>query len=512
VSSWNLLITILCIIMVILLLIREYRRNDKRRFILRWFASVLTIVGLWGMGLRFKKNLVQDAGSPSRLLNDSLLRKQNAFTDIHWPFELKSGQPLILQGRYKNSNEFPVTIRLNEFNKTLDSIRVGSGETQNFTFSTIPRQKGKSLFQLQAGDRNKILETEPIPLVIHPADSLNLMILSSYPDFENKFLDQWLASNHIGVAQRTRISRDRFEKYFINRQPVEFNRISEEMLRPFDLLICDPSAFSSLSVAEQNSIRHQVNENGMGLMIRTDTVHDNKSFYNELFPTYRFQTKTSQQRMLYTTDSAAGIPYPGNQELTGIRQKPGNQSLVFDREAHILVSSRLEGMGKIIFSTLNRTYNWSLAGNTEAYGSFWTYLIHQSARKKPDQLKLWLMEKFPRKNEPVHFKIQYAGEHLPLTTVNRDPFYLIQDKNLSNQWEGVYWPKQTGWQPAVHLSDRYFEWYVYEANDWPEFIRMPEQELHAEREEERYNNIFYFLLFFMSGWSFLWVERKLSLI
>lgn len=513
-SSWNLFATIACALMGILMLVRELRRRDRRRMALRCLASLLAIVGLCGMGLKIKKPPTPESGLASGeiIVNDSAGEKQHAFTEIHWQQELKSGQPLIVEGRYVNTNGTPVTICLHEFNTTLDSIHINNGEAGIFHFNAIPRQRGKALFQISVKDKNKILETEPLPVVIKQPDSLNLVILSSYPDFENKFLDQWLSKNHVGVAQRTRISRDRYEKNFINRQPVEMNRITEELLRPFDLMICDVAAFSSLSAAEQNSIRHQVIESGMGLMIRIDSVRDKKTFYDEWFPAYRFSAKTAVQRTLYTTDSLNGMVYPGNQDLTGIRHRPGNQPLVQNREGLILVSSRLEGNGKIIFSTLNNTYNWSLDGKMQTYGAFWTYLIHQSARKQAPVLKLWPLEKFPRKNQPVHFRIQTHGERLPEPIVNREPFYLMQDKNISNEWEGIYWPKQTGWQPAVHLADHYFEWYVYEAKDWPEFISVGERKSASQSENERNSNIFYFLLFFMSGWTFLWVERKLSLI
>jgi hypothetical protein len=514
VNTWNLTITILCLVLGTLMIRREFRRINQHWLWARCIASLLAIVGLGGMGFKFINPGPEKKGSSAVKKTTQSGSKQNkaGFLSVHWESVLKTGQPLHVQGRYKNSNADSVAITLNGFNTMLDSVLVPPGMDRLFTLNSIPKQMGKAVYQLVVNDRNNILETEPVPVVIQRPDSLNLLILSSYPDFENKFLDQWLTNNHIEVVQRTRISRDRFEKKFLNRQPIEFNRISDTLLKQFDLLISDPTSLGSLSSVEQLSIRHQVNENGMGLLVRTDSVRKKKTFYDEMFPGYRFSAKTIQQRTLYTTDSNRGMIYPGNQDLVGIRSLPGTQPLVRDKDGRVLVSSQLEGIGKISFTTLNNTFEWSLAGKMADYGAFWTYLIHKTAKPKKEPLRLWSTEKFPQKDQPVHFTIETLGDHPLEPGVGKEPFYLREQKNLLNEWEGLFWPEQTGWQPAVHAADQYVEWYVYDPKDWSGFSVMEKEDLPVNGESDKKNNALYFLLFFMSGWSFLWIERKLSLI
>ncbi len=110
--------------------------------------------------------------------------------------------------------------------------------------------------------------------------------------------------------QRTRISQHKYEKIFLNRSSFDFNQITDSLLSQFDLLICDLASLASLSPAEQSAVRHQLSQNGMGLMIRTDTIPDKKGYYVDQFPCYSFKAKTNSPRLLYTTDSLRNLSYP----------------------------------------------------------------------------------------------------------------------------------------------------------------------------------------------------------
>jgi hypothetical protein len=515
VTSWNLIISVLCVLAAFFLCWREHQRRNRSRYGLRCFASVLAVAGLWGMGFQIKN----PAKGEKPLGADTLAmatkipqKKEQGFLDIHWRERLYSGQPLIIQGRFMNDHNQGITIRLNAFGISLDSVNCPSGKEQSFTLQTIPKQTGKSVYQIVVSQGKNVLETEPLPVAVQPQYVFNMLILSSYPDFENKFLDRWLNENHMAVARRTRISRDRFEKTFINRPPIEFNRLNDSLLQQFDWMMCDVSAFATLSDAEQNSIRRQVSENGMGLMIRVDTSLKKKMFFDPTFPCHHFSAKANEQLRLLIHDSSRSIAYSENKDGIEIRFQPGTQPLIKDNMGRVRVSSQLYGNGKVACTTLANTFEWTLGGKELDFGWFWTYLIQKTAKHKPDFLQAWVEEPFPVKDRPVHITLDAATVDPPQPKVGATPFYLRQQKNLPSLWNGIYWPKQSGWQPALHAGNRYKEWYVFDTKDWAPFTTPEKPEPTESKTYKGKGNLLLFFIIFMSGWSFLWLERKLSLI
>jgi hypothetical protein len=314
------------------------------------------------------------------------------------------------------------------------------------------------------------------------------------------------------VVQRTRISKNKYEKIFLNRPPFDFNLITDSLLSQFDLLICDLASLASLSSAEQSAVRHQLSQNGMGLMIRADTIPDKKGYYTDPFPCYPFKAKTNTPRLLYTTDSLRNLSYPDAGDAIGIRFQSGTQPLVFEKGGQIRVSSLLEGRGRICFTTIHNSYEWSLGGRAQDYGYYWTWLIQKTAKRKKEQFQWWTAEKFPRPHQPVHFSFESGDGRPPVVTVGADSLFLQQDKSFSILWEGQYWPWQPGWQPALHSANRYMEWYVFEEKDWPLFS-ISQNKVPAENPEmDKRQYAWIFCIILISGWCFLWLERKFFLI
>jgi hypothetical protein len=513
VSIWNLTISVLCLLLAVFLLRRELQRRNRHWYGVRCLASLLSIVGLWGMALQMKIPAQERTSHPERpSVVPDYQRKKGGFLDIHWTEVLNSGQSLIIQGRFLNTNPLEITIRLKAFGAALDSVKCPSGKELSFTLQTIPKQTGKAVYQISVHAGEILQEMEPIPVIVQPQAPLKVLILSSYPDFENKFLDRWLNGNHISVLTRTRISRDRFEKTFINRPPVEFNRINDTLLNQFDLMICDVSAFASLSNVEQISVRRQVNEYGMGLLVRIDTVQQKKMFFDASFPSYYFPPNPNEIRRLVVNDSSRFISYSGKKDGIGIRFQSGTQPLIKENGGQIRVSSFLYGKGKIVCTTITNTFEWSLAGREQEYGWFWAFLIQKTAKMKAENLSVWTEERFPVKGHPVHFGLEVTEGNLLEPKVGTTAFYLRQQKNLPSAWSGIYWPDQIGWQAALHAGDRYFEWYVFEPKDWAAFSALEAPDLIAKKQNIGKGHVLLFFIFFMSGWSFLWMERKLSLI
>ena len=512
-NNWNLMIIIVCSLLGILLVQREFSRKNKHWRAARCIAILLAVFGLGGMGFQIKNSTGDHNLTEIKKETDSITSTARAgIPDIHWKAGLKSGELLIVEGSYVNADATAKTLVLSGFNTRLDSVIIPSGGAYPFRLRTIPKQTGKAIFQLQVIQDRQIRETEPIPVVVEPQVPMNVLMLASYPDFENKFLSQWLTGNHIQVVQRTRISQHEYEKIFLNRSPFDFSQITDSLLSQFDLLICDPLSLASLSSSEQSAVRRQVSQNGMGLMIRADTIPVKKDYYDEPFPCFAFKPKNNSPRLLYTSDSLRNLPYPDAGEAIGIRFQSGTQPLVFEKGGQIRVSSMLEGRGRICFTTIHNSFEWSLGGKAGDYGYYWTWLIQKTAKRKKENFQWWTAEKFPRQHNPVHFSFETGDAQIPWIRIGFDSMFPRQHKNYSNLWEGEYWPRQTGWQPAIHVANRYMDWYVFEEKDWPLFINSQYKELHEKPYTDKRQYAWIFCIILISGWCFLWLERKFFLI
>ncbi len=200
-NNWNLLIIIGCSLVGIILGQREFSRKNKHWRLARCIATLLAVLGLGGMVFQIKNSSGNRDLSDIKKGTDSLTSiRKTGFPDIHWKAVLKSGQLLVIEGRYINPDPSAKTLVLSGFNARLDSVIIPSGTEYPFRLSTVPKQTGKAIFQLQVIQGRKVLETEPIPLVVEPQDPLKVLMLASYPDFENKFLSQWLTGNHIRLC------------------------------------------------------------------------------------------------------------------------------------------------------------------------------------------------------------------------------------------------------------------------------------------------------------------------
>ena len=200
-NNWNLLIIIVCSLLGIILAQREFSRKNKHWRLARCITTLLAVVGLGGMVFQIKNVSGNPNQSEAKKRKDSLTSKRSpGFPDIHWKTVLKSGELLVIEGRYINPDPSSKILILSGFNAGLDSVIIPAGTDYPFRLRTIPKQTGKAIFDLQVIQRGRMLEIEPIPVDVEPKDPLNVLMLASYPDFENKFLSQWLTENHNQVV------------------------------------------------------------------------------------------------------------------------------------------------------------------------------------------------------------------------------------------------------------------------------------------------------------------------
>ena len=391
---------------------------------------------------------------------------------VSWKQKLSPGEKLRVQGRVQLIGR-PVKLLLTGMGTVLDSVVItgASGKPaadasgmsaagtkeMDFELSTIPAQSGRSVYELYmlpgptSGKENDAhrdagmdtLERESLPIEVLPGKKLKILLLATSPDFENTFLVNWLSRHGDTIATRTAISKGKSDKAFVNMPEMSLDPLTPSILDKFDMVIADAAALQAGNEAEQASLRRQVAEKGMGLIIKADSV------------------------------AAA------NWEGISVTS-PGTQPLLRDSLSRVVVSSGIYGAGKLVFTTLNTTYARMLSGAKKEYAAYWSLVLQKVARESEPVDDWQFSPELPRLNEPVEVLLQTGKSGLPQGEFVSDNIphavYLAQAPLLPFYWQGRYWPTTAGWQSSTTLHGDSSWWYAWSGKDWPEISRRQRRE------------------------------------
>ncbi|MBB3968863.1 hypothetical protein [Mucilaginibacter phyllosphaerae] len=429
---------------------------------------------------------------------------------VNWDGSIKAGEPLHVQGQYNNTSAQKVKLVLNGLNTGLDSVMLPPNAQTNFNLSTIPKTTGKIVFTLYA---DTALQGS-IPVQIAPVKPLRILMLSASPDFESKFLKNWLTGNGYAVALRSAISKNKFNSEFINTDQFNLSKLSAQTLNKFDVVFGDLSVFNGLSVAENSALKQAVADNGLGLIVRADST-GKTSWLQQPFPVDRASGKEpAAGPILINGKKSAGKL---NNGLAYIAYQNGTQPLIKNTQQQVLASSALYGSGKIIFTTLNNTFTWILGGNKQDYWLLWSTLITKAARKEnPDESQIEVLTP-AYAGEPVHLQIA-QGNASPLI-INGKNTPSLQNAAIPFEYRAQYRPAKPGWQTLQSNN-----WYAYTKQSWA--VMQASAKLSATKKYAKAHQInsivtkqiqqkmridvpkIYFYILLLAACTFLWAEIK----
>ena len=334
-----------------------------------------------------------------------------------WNPRLKSSETLSVQGVYNQEGDLPVKILLQGVGETLDSLTINAKGENTFSLKGRPKPSGRAVYHLIALQGKDTLAKEPVPVEVQPALPLKILLLAAHPDFEYKFLKNWLFEKQYPVIFRSRISKDKYSTDFLNTENTNVNRVNSTLLNQIDLLVIDEEELESLSGAELASIRTAVGS-GLGLLLRITgvkaTTAISRSFDRYELPELKNKTLT--------------IQLPGQERLLGplpfeqgvfLRTAVNDQPVLAEKTGKVLVSSRIHGMGKVTATVVPATYNWLLNGQKEDYADFWSTLLSRTARKAAST-ELWSIDPaIPVFRQRINITVdQDASKKNPLISSN----------------------------------------------------------------------------------------------
>jgi hypothetical protein len=452
-------------------------------------------------------------------------KPEPAIITVNWSQKIKVGEKLFIQGRFNNTSSKKVTLFLKGLNTIADSASIPANQIQDFELAAIPKHIGRAVYSLIAVSGNDTLKNEPIPFeTISPA-TLKILILASSPGFENKFLKNWLSQHGYELTIRTTVSKNKVDRQFLNTPRTPGNPVNAAYLDKFDMVIADLNELTSTSKPELEAIRSQVEQKGLGLIVKSDSSENKPAFYSKPFPLFRTKNNTQQSFTIRDTDSATGRFKLNIENPVCIRYQPGTQVLLQDDKSNIYVSSSMYGSGKIISTSFDNTYSLVLSGNSNEYESLWSLILQKASRKITSPEDWWVSPAFVYANQPVQLNLETTHAGIAQGQAGESAVYLRQNPLLPFQWQGNYWPTVEGWHPSIQSQGATYWWYVYKPGEWKNlFSFQTTNDTKKYMSEHPYNaaalqasppgnsiqslKICLFLVFiFCCG--FLWIERKI---
>ena len=443
---------------------------------------------------------------------------------VSWENKLPSSSLLQVEGVYENPRNTPVKLVLEGLGTRMDSVVITPKQKGSFKLSCRPKQVGPAVYHLVLNEGEKEFNREPIPFNVYEAAPVKIMVLAAAPDFEDKFLRNWLLENKYPAYFRTRISKDKFSVDAVNISGTQAPQFSASMFGNFDLIVADDEELAALPQAVQSRLRTAVSS-GTGLLIRL-TDDQPKSFLAR-----RFRIQNSNDII---SSSVVPVLSEGLRKLKAIPvSRPSyiapdveQLRLIETPAGKILGSNSMLGKGRVAASTLFTTYQWILSGATADYAQYWSAVINKTARLAEKDMSWSVSPNLPAVGEEValSFQIQSAA-HLPHVLLNQEATAVQQHPVLPFFWQSRVWPTQSGWNEFKVDNQPVESFYVYGAQDWTsvkqhESIQRNQevalQSVKHAAEDTRRTEIskeaisrWWFFGIFLLAIGFLWFETKI---
>jgi hypothetical protein len=424
---------------------------------------------------------------------------------VRWNSRLSYTEKLQVQGKYINSSSNEVKVVLRGFGDNLDSAFILAGKTSTFSLKTIPKQAGKAVLNLLAYADGKLLVEEKVPIEVTESKPLTVLLLSSNPDFEYKFLKNWLFEEGHMVMMRSRISKTAISSDFLNTKPVDLKIINAAVLRKIDVLIAYEEELATISNQEYQQIEQAVTK-GMGLCIRVSELSiARKSLTSNLA---RYELKSANDK-----EEQSLFLRPANTSLAALKDKAGR----------VIAATSLYGKGKVTGLVTLTTYKWLLESKESTYTRYWSDIIGSSGTIKSSNAPFEIFPQFPIVQQTFRVNARQVSLTVPTIRLNNVVLAPRQNVVLSNDWDAIADAKSAGWN-SVNINGKEGSFFVYDKDSWQnlrnsakikanvaasEFSQPLKSAKLLKTIEKRFPVWIFFVLFALSS-GFLWLEPKLS--
>jgi hypothetical protein len=428
--------------------------------------------------------------------------------DLNLPDQVYAHRSNVIEGSVNSSS--PVKVTLENGGQKEDSVQLDGRGIRNFSLRFIPRETGNFLFTVRVEKEGSSATTHTLPVSVQPKRTYRVLCIQNFPTFETQYLKKFLGKEN-EVQIRYQLSKNTFRHEAINTTAKKVNRLNDEVLRDFDLLIIDSDALESLAASEIADLRNSINQ-GLGTIILFNQSPENlritKSFLPSKFKKYSADTAKVKLQKDVTLQAWPLIAEPNALTQPIVRNKN-----------RMLTGYTNSGFGKVAFQLLQETYHLVLDGDSTSYAQVWSDLIETVSRTEPADFTITFKNKFPLyQDEPIALEIISSGK-TPSLEYDGVPISIEEDLYIDNIWRTVIWANEPGWHSVSSDATREY-FYVSKNGDWQAMsaansIRstIAKSSPHASSGNpveiiERINPVWFYVAFLISA-GLLWVVPKL---
>lgn len=478
--------------------------------------SSIKKIKVYGDGLA--KDDLEKLGNYPLELHQSILPQ--GIVACNWLTEIVEDENVIIQGVYNNLAAKNLKLKLFGYGTVLDSTTILAKSSSKFSLQHQIKQKGKAVLQVIAFNGKDTMSKEFIPIQSVAKTPIKLLMLTSFPGFESKFVKKWLYENGYALAFRSEISKKKYSTDFLNRKAIDINLLSMPKLKGEDVLIIDQQAYETISSAERNAINSAVSQ-GLGLVILADETLPATPLLKQ------FGAKKSADEEKNTVLALANSlvklqSLPINQQLF-LSQRANQQNIFTNQKQKIIAAQQLYGLGKVAATTFQNSYEWVLLGKKKDYANYWTSLISAVARKKQPNILIARDALSPIAGEKLTFIITTTDANIPNIRFGNNTLIAKQNLAFPNVWEAKTWLTKEGWN-AISVNQIPYSFYAFGEGNWKavksstiqkanlahtkkqnvDDSKTHEATVNTEKEVSKW----YFVMGFMLAASFLWLEGK----
>lgn len=396
---------------------------------------------------------------------------------------------------------------------TLDSVLLKKGE-HLFSVSFTPKAAGQYVYTLTENDLlGNVPTREPLPVDVKPQQPLSILFLHNFPTAEIRFLKNYLETQQHKLTLRYTISKDRYRTEFVNTKQETISRITEPMLKNFDLVITDASSLASLSGQERNAIERAI-ASGLGIL----TVIDNPTPATAVLKFLQRTVSNIKSDSASITINHTRLKVPATSVAVASDER--QTSLLEDTNGRVVSGYVQHGFGKNGFSLLSNTFTLQLSGQAETYATLWSNMISALARKEQKPYDLAWLTSFPvYPDEPIEFQITSASGK-PSVLIDSVEVPVSEHSLVHHVWYGKFWAGRAGWNSlTIRQSTDTYNFFVSQPGEWNS-LRVAHQQnamqtmISAQRDEQKevvrqaIPRALFFVLFVLAA-GFLWLAPKL---
>ena len=376
----------------------------------------------------------------------------------NWNRRIDQTEDLIIQGIYHHRGKEPLMLVLKGLGLQLDSVKLKPETVSKFSLKTRPPLSGRGVYQLLAIKGADTLANEPIPFEMMEAEPMKILMLASYPDFEYKFLKNWLYENKYPVIFRSQISKGKYSTDYLNTENTSVNTITATVLKNTDLVIVDEDTWATLSGAETAAINTAV-RSGLGLLLRAKAAKPTHlSGRGKIVVTAVADTYS----LLLEGKKTAYADFWSSLIKAGARKK---QALM----------------------------QWQVLPEYPVVGTKSRIMVEQS-----------------------------AGTHMPQVTLLKDTLAMRQNMEKPFQWDAFFWPVKSGWLTAnidKQVANFYvFDAMNWKSYTWYNRLKYTSAYLKSQKsikqsveskqiKTKTLSSWWYFTVFLLAA-GYLWYEAK----